>query len=62
MADKYNVERTKGNTVFGLGAELETVKVTNKETGKSATASKWEYDNNKRDLAQEAKDKLKANE
>jgi hypothetical protein len=62
ITDKYKVERTKEHTVFGLGAELEKVKVTNTETGKSATAAKWDYDKSGRDLLQEAKDKLKANE
>ena len=58
MADKYQVERTTSKNIVGV--ESESVKVTNTETGKSATSSKWSYQD--KDTLQEAKDKLRANE
>ncbi len=58
MADKYKVQRTTSKNIVGV--EAESVKITNTETGKSATSSKWSYQD--KDLLQEAKDKLRSNE
>lgn len=58
MDEKYKVTRSKYKE---LGGWVDVVKVTNTKTGKSAEAKKWDYDA-KRDILQEAIDKLRANE
>ena len=54
MSKKYQIERHTRDAF--LGGKVCEVKVTDHDTGKSATSSRWDYE--KKDIVKDAIDKL----